>query len=145
MFLSRFGPRSWPTSGRFAAAKESDFSNKEGDALLINQTSQSANLHLVGWPSCIRGNAPCPWAQELRRQTPNQTTDTRSTAPTANPARVRTIVSRCRGRLTVSAYPHLQNTAPSMGQRQCLVSAFTRGCRGPSLAPKMDIINYSCP
>lgn len=50
---------------------------------------------------------PGPWAQgdPLTRQTANQTS---STAPTSNAARVRTIVSRCRGRLDQPAYPHLQ-------------------------------------
>lgn len=68
----------------------------------IYQSASQSRLVQVHLP------APGPWARDSRDGDPNQTG---STAPTSNAARVRTIVSRCRGRLTVPAYPHLQNTA----------------------------------
>lgn len=87
--------------------KESDFSNRERHS--GQSFSQSINPS-TSRPRLVQAHlpAPGPWARDSRDGDPNQTG---STAPTSNAARVRTIVSRCRGRLTVPAYPHLQNTA----------------------------------
>lgn len=142
----RFGPRSWPTTDRLAVKKSlTPQTVRETPRSIIHSFIQSANqstnqFHLVQVHSNARPVGP---GTDATRD-PNQTS---STAPTSNAARVRTIVSRCRGRLTfLSAYPHLQirsiNGPTSVPPR---TPPFTRGCGGPSCAPEMDIINYSSP
>lgn len=133
----------------FGSQKESDSSNSERDTRVnhsfiqsisqpINKTSQ---FHMVQTHSNARPVGP---GTDATRD-PNQTS---STAPTSNAARVRTIVSRCRGRLTfLSAYPHLQIRSIKWANVSASsYSAFYALVRcGPSCAPEMDIFNYSCP
>lgn len=68
-----------------------------------------------------------------------------STAPTSIAARLRTIVSRCRGRLTLSAYPHLQIRPHQWANVSASSPPLRAGAVAPPLTPKMDIVNYSCP
>lgn len=142
----RFGPRSWPTADRLAVKKSlTPQTVRETPGSIIHSFIQSTNqstsqFHLVQVHSNARPVGP---GTDATRD-PNQTS---STAPTSNAARVRTIVSRCRGRLTfLSAYPHLQirliNGPTSVPPR---TPPFTRWCGGPSCAPEMDIFNYSSP
>lgn len=108
----------------FGSQKESDSSNSERDTRVNHSFIQSINEPISQPANSIWSRhipTPGPWAQGLTDATrdPNQTS---STAPTSNAARVRTIVSRCRGRLTflvrVSSSP---DTVLQMGQRQCLL------------------------
>jgi len=125
----RFGPRSWPTSDRFAVKR----------SRLVRQRDK----HSGHWSRCIP--APGPWAQGLKRQTRISSESDYSTAPTPTAARVRTIVSRCRGRLALSAYPHLQIRPRRWANVSASSPPLRAGVVAPPLAPKMDILNYSCP
>lgn len=126
----------------FCSPRESGFSVPSQLA-----SGRLVQVHLRHAPGPHQARGPGNSAQELRRQNPpNHTTYctiTHSTAPTSNAARVRTIVSRCRGRLAVSAYPHLQIRPRQWANVSASSPPLRARAVAPPLAPKMDIINYS--
>lgn len=132
----RFGPRSWPTTDRLAVKKSltpQTVRETHPGQSFIHSINQPINLPTNSiWSRCIPTPArPVGPGTDATRD-PNQTS---STAPTSNPARVRTIVSRCRGRLTFCPRILISRYGPSMGQRQCLVLRLLRAGAVAPLAP----------
>lgn len=131
----------------FCSQKESDSSNRDRDirvnhSLSLTHSISKSTSRFI-WSRCI----PAP-ARPVGPGTPTDATDRESDFQ-HSPNIERSPCSNHREPVPWSARSACVSSSPDTVHQwanvSALVSAFTRWCRGPSCAPEMDIVNYSCP